>query len=70
LPRKDRAAGDVVDIGEVAGLRAVVVERDGRAFINPLDEAEGSHVGPAGGTEYREVAENRDVYPVLVVILP
>jgi len=45
--REHYAARDVVDAGEVASLRAVAVQGEGRAFVDPLDETVPRHVGPA-----------------------
>ena len=64
----DGAAGDVVDVGEVARLGTVTIDGDLAAFANALGEAEGSHVGATGGAVDGEVAEDADVEAVQKVI--
>lgn len=58
---EDGSAGDVVDVGEVAGLIAVAEEFDGLAFVYPFNEAEEAHVGPACWPVYGKVTDNGDV---------
>ncbi len=59
--RGQRAAHDVVDVGEIALLPAVAVEHDRPSFLHPLDEAEDAHLRPAGRAVDREVAQNGDI---------
>ena len=68
LSGENGAAGDVIDVGEVARLRAIAEDGDGRAFVDPLDEAEGRHVGSSGGTVDGEIAQDGDVEAVEVMV--
>lgn len=64
---RDGAAGDVINVGEVTGLAAVAVERDGSAFVDPANESQGRHVGTSGGTVNGEVADDRGIDAVEVM---
>ena len=64
LERGDGPPGDIVDVGEVARLGTVAHQLEGLARLDPLDEAEDAHVGPAGWAEDREVTDDRGVEAV------
>jgi len=68
LEAEDGAAGDIVDVGEAAGLAAIACDEDFAAFGDPLAEAEDGHVGAAGGAVDGEVAEDGDVEVVEVMV--
>ena len=65
---EDGTAGDVVDVGEVAGLRSVAEDGDGGPFVDPLDEAEGGHVGASSRAVDGEVAQDGNVEAVEVMV--
>jgi hypothetical protein len=65
---KDGAAGDVIDVGEAAGLLAIASDEDLATLGDPLAEAEDGHVGAAGGSVDGEVAEDGDVEVIKVVV--
>lgn len=58
---EEGAAGDVVDVGEIAALGTVAVELDRIALVDPLDEAVGGHIRATGGSVDGEIAEDGDV---------
>lgn len=64
----DGAAGDVIDVGEVAGLGAVAVDGDGDALADVFDKAVDGHVGSTAGPVDGEVAEDAGVDTVEVVV--
>ncbi len=68
LNRGDGATCDVLDISEVALLRAVAEDRDRQAFRDAVDETEDAHVGAAGRPVDGEVAEHRHVEMVQMMI--
>src|SRR3990170_1486873 len=49
-------------------LRAIAVEDQRLPLGDPLDEPKDAHVGPTGGAVHGEVAEDRHVKPVEMVI--
>src|SRR3569623_1828296 len=59
IARAHHAFDDVVDVGEVALVLAVVVDVDGLAFEDVLGELEQRHVGPAPRTVHGEEAQSR-----------
>ena len=62
------AAHDVVDVGELADLRAVAVTRERGAVDRGLAQPVDRHVGPLPRTEHREVPQRDRVHaPVLGV---
>ena len=61
LYRHDRAAGDVVDIGEIPRLPPVAEQLYRHALVDPLDESEWRHIRPAGWPKHREIAKDTDV---------
>ena len=68
LEAEDGAAGDIVDVGEAAGLVTIAGDEDLAAFGDPLAEAEDGHIGAAGRAVDGEVAEDGDIEVVEVVV--
>lgn len=68
LETEDGAAGDVIDVGEAAGLVAIAGDEDIAVLSDPLAEAEEGHIGATGRSVDGEVAENGDVEVVEEVV--
>lgn len=64
---RKRAAGDVVNEGEVAGGRSIAEKGEPLSTPDPLGEAERGHVGAARWAIDGEVADDRDVDSVEVM---
>ena len=59
---------DIADVGEVPPLVAVPKDFDRISFSDPPDKTKYRHIGPAGGTEDRKVAEHGHIDSVQIVV--